>query len=48
MLIKKKDFIDLEMFDENLFLFFSDDDLCRKVKNKKKSTIQSYNSKASS
>ena len=46
MLIKKKDFIDLEMFDENLFLFFSDFDLCRKVKNTKKSIIQSYNSKA--
>jgi N-acetylglucosaminyl-diphospho-decaprenol L-rhamnosyltransferase len=46
MLIKKKDFMDLKMFDENLFLFFSDDDLCRKAKNIKKSIIQSYHSKA--
>jgi GT2 family glycosyltransferase len=46
MLIKKSDFKDLALFDEIFFLFFSDDDLCRKVKNKKKSIIQSIHVKA--
>ena len=44
--IKKKDFIDVGMFDEKLFLFFSDYDLCRKIKKLKKSIIQTYASKA--
>ena len=43
MMIKKKDFEDIGMFNENLFLFFSDDDLCRKFKLKKKSVIQVRN-----
>ena len=46
MLLKKKDFLDIGMFNENLFLFYSDDDLCRKFKNLKKSVIQIYKSKA--
>ena len=46
MLLKKKDFIDIGMFNENLFLFYSDDDLCRKFKNLKKSVIQIHKSKA--
>ena len=46
MLLKKKDFLDIGMFNENLFLFYSDDDLCRKFKNLKKSVIQIHKSKA--
>ena len=46
MLIKKKDFIEVGMFDENLFLFFSDDDLCKKITKLNKSIIQIYLSKA--
>lgn len=46
MLLRKKDFLDIGMFNEKLFLFFSDDDLCRKFRNKKKSVIQVYGSKA--
>ena len=46
MLIKKRDFINLGLFDENLFIFFSAYDLCRKIKKLKKSIIQSFHSKA--
>ena len=34
MFFRKKDFIDIGLFDENFFIFFSDDDLCRKIKKK--------------
>lgn len=46
MLLRKKDFLDLGMFNEKLFLFFSDYDLCRKFRNIKKSVIQVFDSKA--
>ena len=46
MMIKTSDFEDIKKFDENLFLFFSDDDLCRKIKIKKQSIIQSFNAHA--
>ncbi|MDA7770394.1 glycosyltransferase [Candidatus Pelagibacter sp.] len=46
MLIKKEDFIDIGKFNENLFLFYSDDDLCRKFKNSKKSVLQICSAKA--
>tara|TARA_B100000700_G_C14808338_1_gene743920 strand:- start:24 stop:914 length:891 start_codon:yes stop_codon:yes gene_type:complete len=45
MLFRTKDFIDLGLFDENFFVYFSDDDLCRRIKLKKKSIIQIYDSK---
>ena len=45
MLIKKKDFLDIGMFNENLFLFYSDDDLCRKIKRENKYIIQVFQSK---
>ena len=32
-------------FDENFFLYFSDDDLCRKIKSLKKSVVQVYEAK---
>ena len=34
------------MFDENFFIFFEDNDLCRKVYIKKKSVIQIFKAKA--
>ena len=45
MFFKKKDFIDIGLFDENFFIFFSDDDLCRKIKKKNKYIIQVFESK---
>jgi GT2 family glycosyltransferase len=47
MMIKKKDFDEVGMFNKNLFLFFSDDDLCRKFRSRKKLIIQIKNSTAS-
>ena len=45
MFFRKKDFIDIGLFDENFFIFFSDDDLCRKKKKKNKYVIQVFESK---
>ncbi len=45
MFFRKKDFIDIGLFDENFFIFFSDDDLCRKIKKKNKYIIQVFESK---
>ena len=45
MLLKTKEFIEIGSFDENFFLYFSDDDLCRRVKKKNKSVIQIYGAK---
>ena len=45
MLISKKLFLELDGFDENFFLYFSDDEICKELK-KKLSVIQSFNSKA--
>ena len=45
MFFKRKDFIDIGLFDENFFIFFSDDDLCRKIKKKNKYIIQVFDSK---
>ena len=46
MLIKKKLFQELDGFDENFFLYFSDDEICKRINKKKLSVIQSFNSKA--
>ncbi|MDC3035925.1 glycosyltransferase [Candidatus Pelagibacter sp.] len=44
---KTKDIINNNLlFDENMFLFYSDHDLCRRVKNLKKSIIQVKNAKS--
>ena len=40
MLIEKKLFLEVGMFNENMFLFFSDYDLCKKIKKLNKSVIQ--------
>ena len=45
MLLKTREFIEIGSFDENFFLYFSDDDLCRRVKKKNKSVIQIYGAK---
>ena len=46
MLFETKKFInDKLLFDENFFLYFSDDDLCRRIKKSKQYIIQSFNSK---
>jgi N-acetylglucosaminyl-diphospho-decaprenol L-rhamnosyltransferase len=46
MLISKKLFNELNGFDENFFLYFSDDELCKRIYEKKFSIIQSFTSKA--
>jgi len=46
MLINLQLFLELGGFDENFFLYFSDDHLCKKIRNKKLSIIQSFNAKA--
>ncbi len=45
MLLKKKDFLEIGLFDEIFFLYFSDDDLCRKIKKKNRYIIQVFDSK---
>ena len=45
MLLRTSDFINIGMFDEKFFIYFSDDDLCRRISLLKKSIIQIYNSK---
>ena len=40
MFVKTKDLSNVNMFDENLFIYFSDDDLCRKIKKMNRSIIQ--------
>ena len=46
MLIEKNFFFDIGKFNENMFLFFSDDDLCKKIRKLNKSVIQSGSAKA--
>jgi N-acetylglucosaminyl-diphospho-decaprenol L-rhamnosyltransferase len=46
ILFKKKDIEDLNLLDENFFIFYVDDDLCKKAKDKEMSVIQMFNSKA--
>ena len=46
ILFKKKDIIELGLFDENFFLYYSDFELCRRIINRKKSIIQIFDAKA--
>ena len=46
MMCRTKEIIKIGLFDENFFLFYEDDDLCKRVRNLKKSIIQIYNAKA--
>ena len=40
MFMRTKDFLELGTFDNNLFIYFSDDDLCRTIRKKNKSIVQ--------
>jgi|TARA_B100000767_G_scaffold270004_1_gene292864 GT2 family glycosyltransferase len=44
MFMRMNDFKKIEMFNENLFIYFSDFDLCRKVNYSKKSVVQLFDS----
>ena len=46
ILLKKEDIIELGLYDENFFLYYSDFDLCRRILEKKKSIIQIFEAKA--
>jgi GT2 family glycosyltransferase len=46
ILLKKKDIIGLGLYDENFFLYYSDNDLCRRILKTKKSIIQIFEAKA--
>ena len=45
VLFKVNDIKDLGLFDENFFLYFLDEDLCRRIKKINKTIIQVYNAK---
>ena len=45
ILFKKKDIIELGLFDENFFLYYLDFELCRRIINRKKSIIQIFDAK---
>ena len=47
MLVKTSEINDFGLFDENFFLYFSDDDLCRKIKKSNKSIIQVFDARCS-
>ena len=46
MFCKTNELINLGMFDENYFIFFEDDDLCKRIRLNKKSVIQIHGVKA--
>ena len=46
ILFRKKDIIEVGFLDENFFMYFEDDDLCKKAKKKDMSIIQVFNAKA--
>jgi GT2 family glycosyltransferase len=46
VLFKIKDIKDLGLFDEEFFLYFLDDDICRRIKKINKSVVQVYKAKA--
>ena len=46
ILFKKKDIIELGLYDENFFLYYLDNDLCRRILGGKKSIIQIFGAKA--
>ena len=45
ILFKKKDILELGLFDENFFLYYLDFELCRRITNRKKSIIQIFDAK---
>ena len=45
MFLRRKDFIEIGLFDETYFIFFSDSNLCREIKKKNKHIIQVFDSR---
>ena len=46
IMFKRKDIIEIGMYDENFFLYFLDMELCRRIRDKKKAVIQVLSAKA--
>ena len=46
ILFKKKDFLELGLFDEDLFIYFPDFEIGRRIKESKKAIIQIFNTKS--
>ena len=46
IMFKKKDILEIGLYDENFFLYFLDSDLCRRIRDKKKAVIQVLDAKA--
>ena len=46
IMFKREDIIKIGLYDENLFLYFLDDELCKRIRNKKKAVIQVLSAKA--
>ena len=45
ILFKRKDILELGLFDENFFLYYVDFELCRRIKKNKKTIIQIFDAK---
>ena len=43
ILFRKKDILEIGLLDENLFIYYLDDELCRRIKQQKRSVIQIFN-----
>ena len=46
IMFKKKDIIEIGMYDENFFFYFLDMELCRRIRDKKKAVIQVFSARA--
>ena len=46
ILFRRQDILEIGLYDENFFLYFLDDELCRRIRDRKKSVIQISNAKA--
>ena len=46
IMFKRKDIIEIGMYDENFFLYFLDMELCRRIRDKKKAVIQVFSARA--
>jgi len=46
ILFKKKDIMELGLLDENFFMYYEDDDLCKKIRQKNSSVMQVFEAKA--
>lgn len=46
VMFKKEDILEIGLYDENFFLYFLDDELCRRIRDQKKSVIQVSSAKA--